>query len=52
MICQQKQERYLDQWKKLPSSKHYPEGIMMTFEEHIYLLKPSEPDQSLCEVFV
>jgi hypothetical protein len=46
-VWQQKQEKYLDQWKTLLNSKQYPEEIMMTFEEHACVIKPSELDQSL-----
>ncbi|KAM0703855.1 hypothetical protein Q7P35_005571 [Cladosporium inversicolor] len=46
-VWQQKQVKYLDRWKALLSSKHYPEGIIMTFEEYGCKLKLEDVQQSL-----
>ena len=47
MVWQKKQERYLNQWKELLKSKHYPKEIMKTFKEYACVLKPSELKESL-----
>jgi hypothetical protein len=46
-VWQQKQDEYLDRWKKLLKSKHYPKGIIMTFEEYGRQLKLEDVEQSL-----
>ena len=47
MVWQKKQERYLNQWKELLKSKHYPKEIMKTFKEYACVLKPSDLTESL-----
>jgi hypothetical protein len=49
MVWQKKQKIYLNRWKTLLKSKHYPKKIMKTFKEYACVLKPQELEESLLE---
>jgi hypothetical protein len=48
-VWQEKQKTYLNRWKTLLKSKHYPKKIMKTFKEYACVLKPQELEESLLE---